>query len=454
MKTETATPGEQGASRGQLGLWMCTALVVGNVIGSGVFVLPAALAAYGPISITGWIVTSAGAIVLALIFGRLARLLPRTGGPYAYTRSAFGEFGGFMIAWGYWIALWAGNGAVAVAFAGYIGFLVPAIAESSIASLATAFAAIWVLTWVNVRGVREAGLVQLVTTILKIVPLGMIGILGLAHVDGSNFSPINVSSESNINAIAACVALTLWAFLGIESATVPAGDVAHPERTIPLATVFGTSLAAVVYIIVTVVAFGILPNADLQNSSTPLADVAVVMWGGVGGAFIAVAACISTFGTLNGFTMLTGQVPFGAARDGLFPPVFGKASKAGTPANALIISNGLASVLILMNYTKGMVDQFIFLTLLATLTTLIPYLFCSLAELMIRRNTDKLLEGRGLRVALALAGAGFVYSIWTIYGAGQEIVFYGFLLLMAGIPIFVWLKWNNHGATGAKQGDR
>ena len=154
----------------KLGLWMCTALVVGNMIGSGIFLLPAALAAYGPISIAGWLVTSAGAICLALIFGRLARLVPKTGGPYAYSREGFGDFAGFLIAWGYWIALWAGNAAVAVAFAGYLGFLFPVVADNALVGLAAALGAIWLLTWINVRGVREAGAVQLVTTILKLVP--------------------------------------------------------------------------------------------------------------------------------------------------------------------------------------------------------------------------------------------------------------------------------------------
>ena len=162
----------------RLGLWMCTALVVGNMIGSGVFLLPSALAPYGSISIAGWLLTSTGAIVLALVFGRLARLVPKTGGPYAYTREGFGEFAGFLVAWGYWIALWSGNAAVAVAFAGYFGFLVPAIGESGLASLGTALAAIWLLTWVNVRGVQAAGMVQVATTVLKIMPLILIGTLG------------------------------------------------------------------------------------------------------------------------------------------------------------------------------------------------------------------------------------------------------------------------------------
>ncbi len=176
-----AAPAKAGASSApvaQLGLWMCTALVVGNMIGSGIFLLPAALAEYGPISIGGWLVTCTGAMVLALIFGRLARIVPKTGGPYAYTRAGFGDFAGFLIAWGYWIALWAGNAAVAVAFAAYMGFLFPVIGESQIAGLATALGAIWLLTWVNARGVAAAGAVQLITTILKVVPLILVGVFG------------------------------------------------------------------------------------------------------------------------------------------------------------------------------------------------------------------------------------------------------------------------------------
>ncbi|MGI9491937.1 MAG: amino acid permease [Geminicoccaceae bacterium] len=431
----------------KLGLWMCTALVVGNMIGSGIFLLPAALAAYGPISIGGWLITSTGAIVLALIFGRLARLVTKTGGPYAYSREGFGDFAGFLIAWGYWIALWAGNAAVAVAFSGYMAFLFPIIAESQIAGLAAALCAIWFLTWVNARGVHEAGTIQLVTTILKVLPLFLIAAIGLSFVDPGRFQPLNVSDESNGAALAACAALTLWAFLGLESATVPAGDVDQPEQTIPRATIFGTVLAAVVYILITIVAFGLVPLSELQGSSAPLADVARVMWGAAGGTFVAIAACISTFGTLNGFMLLTGQVPLGSARDDLFPRVFARVSKAKTPVFALVVSSALASLLIAMNFTKGLVDQFVFIILLATLTTLVPYLFCALAELMIYISSGRTIAGKGLGTVVVLAVLGFVYSIWAIYGAGQEIVFYGFLLMVAGVPVYVWLKWRLYAAT-------
>ena len=296
----------------------------------------------------------------------------------------------------------------------------------------------------------------MVTTVLKVLPLLLIGIIGLGFVDTGKFTPANVSEDSTAAAIAACAALTLWAFIGLESATVPAGNVVRPERTIPRATILGTSLAAVVYILVTVVAFGVAPLAELKSSSAPLADVARIMWGALGGTFIAVAACISTFGTLNGFTLLTGQVPLGAARDKLFPPQFARLSKAGTPVFGLVVSSLLASLLIAMNFTKGLVDQFVFIILLATLTTLVPYLFCALAELMIYAKTGRTVAGKGLAPVVALAAVGFLYSAWAIYGAGQETVFYGFLLLMAGVPVYVWLNWHNatsHPRTAAIEGE-
>lgn len=428
-----------------LGFWMCTALVVGNMIGSGIFLLPSSLAAFGPISMAGWVLTAGGAIVLALIFGRLARLSSDTGGPYAYAREGFGDFAGFIIAWGYWIALWSGNAAVAVAFAGYLSVMVPVVGQSALAGLAAALGSMWLLTWINVRGVREAGVIQVVTTVMKLAPLLVLIVLGFAYVDSANFKPVNVSGMSNISAISTCAALTLWAFVGLESATVPAGEVKDPKRTIPRATILGTCVAALIYIATTYVALGVVPSSLLAGSNAPLADVATVMWGFGGAVFIAIGACISTFGTLNGFVLLTGQVPLGAARDGLFPAYFARLSRSGTPAFGLIVSSLLASALIAMNYTRSLAEQFEFIILLATLSTLIPYLLCALAEIMIRAR-----RGDHIRLSpniLILATLGFAYALWAIYGAGEDVVFWGVLLLLAGLPIHVWLRWQSGKAT-------
>lgn len=446
---DSSVPRGEGA--GGLGLVACTALVVGNMIGSGIFLLPASLAAFGPISLAGWIVTSVGALVLAIIFGRLSRIVVKTGGPYAYTRAGFGEFAGFIIAWGYWIALWTGNAAVAVALAGYVGFLVPAIGASETYSLAVALLAIWTLTLVNVRGVEEAGFVQIVTTVLKLVPLVLIGTLGFLWIDPTNFSPWNTSGKSDLAAISGAAALTLWAYLGLESATVPSGNVINPEKTIPRATVVGVLIAAAVYIAVTTVAIGVVPAELLARSSAPLADVSREMWGAVGGMLVAIGAVISTFGTLNGFTLLTGQVPYGAAVDHIFPERMGRLSRYGTPANALVFSNLLASILVAMNFAKGLVGAFNTIILLAVMSSLLPYALCALAELMILVRSGRTVAGPEIIKVAVLGAIGFLYALWALYGAGAETVFLGFLLVLVGIPIHVGINWRNARAGGGKR---
>ena len=430
-----------------LGLSGCVALVVGNMIGSGIFLLPATLAPYGTLSIIGWVATSAGAILLALVFGRLARVSTRTGGPYAYTRDGYGDFAGFIVAWGYWIALWSGNAAVAVAFVSYSAYFFPIFSSNSFAGLGLALSAIWLVTYVNIRGVKGAGILQVITTVLKILPLLLIIIIGFAHFEPSSFSPLNPTKQSALSGIVTCAALTLWAFIGLESATVPAGNVKNPSRTIPLATIVGVIFTAAIYIAVTVAVFSIMSPQNLAQSTAPLADAANLTIGATGGALIAIGACISTFGTLNGFTLLSGQVPYGAAQDDVFPRWFNKTSTQGTPVRALLVSNFLASLLIAMNFSKGLVDQFTFIILLATLATLVPYLFCALAEIMIwlRSGGDKVKQPT--LIGVMLGSLAFIYSLWAIYGAGKEVVFYGFLLLLVGIPIHVAIKWTTRERT-------
>ena len=330
---------------------MCTALVVGNMVGSGVFLLPASLAPYGTISMVGWVVTATGAVLLALVFARLARLRPAAGGPYAYTRESFGDFAGFMIAWGYWISLWAGNAAIAVGFAGYVTFLVPGMADRPAYGATAALLAIWILTAVNTRGVRTVGWVALVTTVLKVIPLLAIGTLGFLYVDGANFRPFNASGGSAMSAVTACAALTLWAFLGLESATIPADDVEAPERTIPRATILGTVLAAVIYILSTGAVLGLVPRDVLAASTAPFADAAQAVWGGPTATIVAVGAAISAFGALSGWILLAAQIPRAAARDGLFPAIFGRLSAKGVPTSGLVISGILSSLLLVASYT-------------------------------------------------------------------------------------------------------
>jgi APA family basic amino acid/polyamine antiporter len=426
--------------RRKLGLWMATALVVGNMIGSGIFLLPSSLGAYGGVSIVGWLFTAAGAMLLALTFAWLAHDLPRAGGPYAYTRASFGDFPAFLVAWGYWISICAGNAAIAVAFVGYVGFFWPALAASPPLSAMAAIASIWLLTGVSARGVREAGGVQLVTTLLKLAPLVAIGTVGLAFLHWSNFTPFNVSGRSTLSAVSATAALTLWAFTGLESATIPAGEVERPERTIPRATLLGTALAATVYVLSTVAVMGVIPAAALATSTAPFADAASRMWGPWAADAVAVGAAISCFGALNGWILLQGQLPLAAAVDGLLPPVFSRLSSRGTPAAALAISSVLVTLIVATNYTKGLVVEFTFIILLATLTTLVPYAFSTMAFVVSRLRDRERLRGTRLAGPLVVALLAFGYSLWAIVGAGRDMVFWGFLLLVAGVPVYAWVR--------------
>ncbi len=432
-----------------LGLWMCTALVVGNMIGSGVFLLPSTLASIGPISIFGWLFTAAGAIVLALIFSRLSRLEPDVGGPYAYARTGFGDFAGFLVAWGYWISIWSANAAISVALVSYLAVFWKPLATNRVLGAVVGIAAIWLLTWVNAMGIRRAGWVQLITTILKLIPLGAVAFIGLFYLNTAHFSPMVQGDLFPLSALTASASLTLFAFLGLESATVPAGNIVDPRRTIPRATTLGTVIAAAIYIAGTVAVMGIIPIGSLAGSNAPFADAASIIWGPWARYAVALGAAVSCFGALNGWILLQGQMPFAVARDRLFPKSFGHLSKRGTPVVGLVVSSALVSLLLIMNFTRGLVEKFQFIILLATMTCLVPYIFSSLAEvmIMIKLKGDKPLDRKRMIKALALGIPGFVYSAWTIAGSGAETVYWGFLLLIAGIPVYVWFKWRQ--ATGS-----
>jgi APA family basic amino acid/polyamine antiporter len=420
-----------------LGFWTATSMVTGNMIGSGIFMLPASLAVFGGISIVGWLFSAAGSILLALVFAGLARQVRGSGGPYLYTRAAFGDLPGFLVAWGYWISIVAANAAIAIALVSYLSVFWPTLAERASLSVLVTLSFIWLLVVVNLRGIKQAGQVQLACTVLKILPLVAVGAVGVFYLEPAHFEPWNLSGQSTFSALTATAALTVWAFLGMESANIPAAEIKDPERNVPRAAVAGTLIAALVYIPGTAAVMGLIGPDELAQSNAPFADAAALLWGQWGYYLIGVGAIVSCFGALNGWTLCLGQIPMAAAKDELFPKLFAEESGSGTPAKGIIVSSVLVSLLVLMNASESLVDQFTYVILLATLAALLPYLLCSLARLMIAIKTRQPLSFLDVLVSLLAAA----FSIWAIMGTGMETIYWGGFLLILGLPVHVWVKW-------------
>jgi amino acid transporter len=426
-------PGAATPAAKSLGLAACTALVVGNMVGSGFYLSPVALAPYGLLAPLAWVVMGAGAICLGLSFARLARLAPATGGPYAYTRAAYGDFPGFLVAWGYWISIWCSLPAIAVAFTGYLVDFVPALRGSRLLVVAVTLAAMWGVVLVNLRGVREAGLFAELTTFTKLVPLAAVALVGLFFADAGNLATFPRQDGSLLAAAGALAPLTMFAYLGLESATVPAGDVRDPERTIPRSTMLGIGIAGGLYVLGTVAVMGALPRETLLGSQAPFSDAATAMWGPWAGAVMGVAIMVSSLGALNGWTLLMGQVPMAAARDGLFPAVFGRVSARGVPAFGIVLSVSLATLLLLVEASGGarLGGFYTAIVNLSTMTAVVPYVFCAGAAVILTRRAT------GPRRVSAVDVVAFAFALFTVWGCGAEAALYGFLLLLLGIPIYV-----------------
>jgi len=422
----------------QLGFWMCLALVMGNMIGSGVFLLPASLAPYGLDSALGWALTAVGSLLLAWVFSTLSRAIPEAQGPYAYTRMAFGDLPGFIVAWGYWMSVVIGNAAVATMAVSYLSNLFPVIAASTAVAASVTLGFVWLLIAVNIRGSRETGALQIITTVLKLLPLVAVMVLGiwlLLKAD-PRLDPSRVLTHSySLDGVTASAALTLWAFLGLESASVAGERVINPERNIPRATLVGTVVAAIIYIAVCTLILLLVPADTLATSNAPFAEVISQFWGAASGHWLAAFAAISGLGALSGWILVQGELPYQMAKAGVFPQAFARLSSRGTPAFGLIVSGILLSLVVITNYGKSMVQIFNFLILISTSATLVMYLGCAAGALVLQyRGQLKLSRGRIGFVLIAAAAA--LYVLWALVGAGHDAVLWGFFLLSLAMPIY------------------
>jgi APA family basic amino acid/polyamine antiporter len=439
-----AVAGEPSAPR--FGLGVAIALIMGSIIGVGIFNLPTSLSGYGPISLVSMGLTTIGALALALLFAALSRRVPADGGPYAYARVGFGNPVGFFNAWSYWITAWAGNAAIAVGWVLYVEEFVNKD-HNRLGSVLLVLVGLWIPAAINLSGVKNMGAVQVVTTVLKFAALAFMSIVGLFYIQRANFTPWNVSGESAVSAIGGGMAIALFSYLGVEVAAVAAGKVKDPDRNIPRSTILGTLATAVVYMASLTVVFGILPNAVLQNSTAPFSDAVNAMFGGTwAGNVMAILVIISGFGALNGWTMICAEMPLAAANDGLFPEQFKRMSGAGVPAFGIIASTVLASIAMAINYLgSNGATVFTTLVLMTGITAAIPYGFSALAQIKWRWIDNRELHSPRFVRDMVIAVISLVFSIlfiWYSRNTGNSFWVYWapFFLaggaLLLGIPVY------------------
>ncbi|MFF0576576.1 amino acid permease [Streptosporangium saharense] len=429
---------EIAEEHGKLGLPAAISLIVGNIVGTGVFLLPASLAAYGTVSILAMALVSVGAIALAVVFGRLGARLPAGGGPYAYAKDAFGEFSGFWNAWSFWLTAWIGNAAIAVVWVNYVNYFLRW--ESPAAQIALALVALWIPALINLSGVRNIGAFAVVTTVLKFIPLLFVAVVGLFFMRGANFGPFVATGGSWIAALSTAGALALFIYSGVESVTIVAERVKDPARNIGRASVYGVLICAAMYMLSTVAIFGTVPHEALANSTAPFADAINGMFGGsIGGGVMAACAIVSGIGAINGWTMLVAEMPMAAARDGLFPSVFASQSRRGVPWFGIVAGTALTSLVVFYNYlgSEGGFDRIL---LIATFTTVIPYFFSACAQLFWLVTGARRVEGVRLGRDLTVTTVAILFAFWMTYGAGTQAIFVGFLMLLVGIPVYIWTK--------------
>lgn len=427
---------DPGESPGQkLGLWMCVALVIGNMIGAGVFLLPASLAPLGWSAIIGWGLSITGTLCLALMLARLARLLPGGSGSFTYAAEAFGPGVSFIVAWSYWVSCWTVNAALAVAATSNLSILFPGITASALLPALLSVAAVWLFTGVNLFGVREAGRMQVATTALKLVPLVAAALVAawILGADRAPAAPMAGTAPVTAANISGAATLTLFALLGFESALIVGDRVRDPERTVPRATMLGAVATGILYLLSCTAVTLMLPADTVHASNAPFSTFFTIWVGPLAGDAVALFAAIAALGALNGFVLLAGEMPRDMAAGGMLPPGLARVNRHGAPARSLILASMLTTLVVYANYTRGMAGLFNFMVLVTTSTAIIFYLFAALAALKFARS------GRFpmTPVHLGLTIAGFIYAGWAFYGAGLEASLWGLAMTAAGIPLYL-----------------
>lgn len=418
----------------KMSLTQATMLVAGNMIGTGVFLLPVNLAQVGSIAIFGWVIATLGVAALGLVFAKLGELKPSAGGPYAYARDFLGPFAGFQTNYVYWFGNWIGNVAIAVAAIGYLAELLPRLSDPTAGVMATA-ALIWLLTLANILGPRVVGALETWTMALALIPILAIGTFGWLWFDSQTFlAAWNVSGSSDMQAVSRAASMALWAYMGIESAAVSAAVIENPTRNVPLATLIGLAMAAVIYVLSSSVIMGILPNQELRTSHAPFAEAARLAVGTWGAVLISICAVLKSVGSLGGWMMLVGQSAQAAAKDGMFPRVFGRQNAHGVPGVGLVLVSVLMTITLFATMSPTLADQFNHIVNLAVILIIVPYIYSAVS--IVKVIYDLELPRSTFRTYKWIAIVAVVYCIWAVLGGDPVTVVHALAALLLSVPLY------------------
>lgn len=419
----------------KVGPFLATALVASNMVGSGIFLLPATLAAVGSITLVGWIIATLGALLVAVTLARLGRISPQAGGPCAYAAEALGPYFGFQCTAIYWVSCWSGNIAIAVTATGYLASFFPALA-SPLAGAAATSALIWLLTALNILGPRLVCQFESGAILLGLIPILLIATLGWGQFDPGLFKASwNVRHEPAMQAIPNSLVLVFWAFTGLESASVASAVVENPQRNVPIATIGGVLLAAVVYIASCTVVMGLIPADTLAASTAPFTDAAKLLFGSATGAFVGVMALLKTVGTLGGWILLTGQTSKAGADRGLFPAFFGRADRYGIPVPSLLLMAAVMSAVVFGTMSPTIGEQFGKLIEVSTIFCLLAYVYSCIAIWKLDKPGPSPWIFVRYRV---LAAAALLICAWVIAESDHGLLWLTGATLLLTVPLY-WL---------------
>ncbi len=427
-----------------LGLTSATGLVIGSIVGTGIFTAPAVIAGAGTSGIVVLGVIAVGAMLLAVLFGQLTKRIPNSdGGLYAYSRHEFGDFAGYLVGWCYWVQAWAGNAAIVSSWVFYVDALFGFDHITGLENWGIAMVGLWVPAAVNLVGIRQMAWFQNVTVVLKFLPLLFVGLVGWFFVDKANFGPFNASGGSLYSGIGIAAGVALFSFIGVEAAAMTAKRVKNPRINVGRASLLGTGLSAILYVLITAAVMGLVPHHALIDNGSPFVNAFQTIFNGAGwaGKFIAAIAVVSGIGALNGWTLIVTETSRAIAQDDLFPRPFAWTDKKGTAWFGIVVGTALPSVLMLWRYTTTSgLTVFTYLVDLTVVTVAIPYFFSAIAQLTYLVSRRRRVEGWRLARDLAVAGASVLFSMWVTFAAGYQVVYQALVVILAGLVLYAFLN--------------